>query len=36
MKTSLAFIGGFILTFGLLLRADLLSRKNQSKGESKW
>lgn len=37
MKTSIAFIGGFILSFGLLLFADSSIRKkqNRSKGEAK-
>ena len=37
MKASLAFIGGFILSFGLLLCADSSIRKKQikSKGEEK-
>ena len=37
MKLSLAFIGGFILTFGLMLFADSSMKKKQtnSKGEEK-
>ena len=37
MRASLAFIGGFILSFGLLLCADSSIRKKQikSKGEEK-
>lgn len=37
MRLSLAFIGGFILSFGLLLCSDSIIRKKQiqNKGEEK-